>query len=291
MTDLTIKQVTVADLLLPAALLVGLSVFTLMQLGVLTLRPAQAHPGPQTTVVAARAYEYRLPGDFQMDGAPINGTMEAVQSGPIEVMTHQVTLADYGMCVSDGACKPPQPVLRSERADVPVTGVSFDDAVDYAQWLSDRTGDIWRLPTVAEWIFFAGDRAVDHAVDAPTDAANPAARWIASYEQEASRAVSADAMPQPVGTFGVNDLGITDIAGNVWEWTTTCVNRTTLASDGSTISVVESCGARYLEGRHLTPMSVFVRDSRSGGCAVGAAPDNLGFRLVREPGGWLRLPF
>jgi hypothetical protein len=29
-----------------------------------------------------------------------------------------------------------------------------------------------------------------------------------------------------------------------------------------------------------------VRDGRAGGCAVGAPPDNLGFRLVRERG-WI----
>jgi hypothetical protein len=42
------------------------------------------------------------------------------------------------------------------------------------------------------------------------------------------------------------------------------------------------------------PMSAFVQDARGGGCSMGIAPDNLGFRLVREPGpyervaGWLR---
>ncbi len=291
MTARPIDNLTLADLLLPASLLVGLSVFSLMQLDILSLKPSEAYRSPETVVVAPRAYEYRLPGDFQMDGVPVNGTMQQAEAGPIEVMLHQVTLADYRECVSRGACDAAEPVLRSARADVPVTGVSFDDAMDYAQWLSDRTGDTWRLPTVAEWQFIAGDRAVDNALDAVTDADNPAERWIATYEQEASRAVSADAMPQPSGFFGANDLGVMDIAGNVWEWTATCANRTTLALDGSTASVVESCGIRYLEGRHLTPMSVFVRDSRSGGCSIGAAPDNLGFRLVREPRSWLRLPF
>ncbi|TGV96539.1 formylglycine-generating enzyme family protein, partial [Mesorhizobium sp. M2E.F.Ca.ET.154.01.1.1] len=32
----------------------------------------------------------------------------------------------------------------------------------------------------------------------------------------------------------------------------------------------------------------FIRDGKSGGCAVGTPPDNLGFRLVRERGGLLR---
>ena len=291
MTTLTDKEVTFADLLLPAALLVGFGVFALAQLGVIAFAPSHAAPGPETVVVEARAYDYRLPGDFQMDSAPVNGILRHAELGPVEVMRHQVTLADYRRCVAVGACESPEPAVRPLHDDVPVTGVSYDDATAYAAWLSDRTGDRWRLPTVAEWIFLAGDRAVDHAIEQQTDAANPAARWLAAYEQEASRAVPANATPQPLGSFGANELGVMDIGGNVWEWTATCANRTTLAPDGTIDHVVESCGIHYVEGRHLTPMTVFVRDSRSGGCSVGAPPDNLGFRLVREQGFNLRLPF
>ena len=285
------KDVTFADLLLPATLLVGLSAFALTQVGIITFYQGHDALGPQTVVVEARTYEYRMPGDFLKDGAPVNGVLLQTEMGPLEVMRHQVTLADYRQCVTDGACEAPQPAVRPARDDVPVTGVSYDDAVAYADWLSSQTGDRWRLPTVAEWIFVAGDRAVDHALEQQTDAANPAARWIAAYEQEASRATSVNAMPQPIGSFGANDLGIMDIGGNVWEWTTTCASRTTLAPDGSIASMVESCGVHYLEGRHLTPMSVFVRDARGGGCSVGAPPENLGFRLVREPGFSLRFPW
>lgn len=291
MTTLVDKEVTFVDLLLPATLLFGISVFALAQLGVIALEPGRSAPGPETVVVEARAYDYRAPGDFQMNGAPVNGNLLHAEMGPVEVMRHQVTLADYRQCVADGACESPEPAVRSLRDDVPVTGVSYDDAVAYAAWLSGQTGDRWRLPTVAEWIFVAGNRGVDHALEKQTDSANPADRWIAAYEQEASRALQANAMPQPTGSFGASDLGVMDIGGNVWEWTATCANRTTLAPDGAIASVVESCGVHYLEGRHLTPMSVFVRDARGGGCSVGAPPDNLGFRLIREPGFILHLPF
>ena len=37
-----------------------------------------------------------------------------------------------------------------------------------------------------------------------------------------------------------------------------------------------------LEGLHRAYMSNFVRDGKSGGCAVGTPPEHLGFRLVRE---------
>lgn len=285
MTTQAVKDVTFANLLLPAALLVGLSALALAQTGVVTFEPGRPMaPGPEAVTVEARAYDHRMPGDFQMNGAPVNGILLHMEMGPIEVMRDQVTLADYRQCVAEGACDTAEPAIRPARDDVPVTGVNYDDAVAYAGWLSSRTGGRWRLPTVAEWVFIAGNRAVDHAIEQQTDAANPAARWLAAYDQETSRAVSASAMPQPTGSFGANDLGVMDLGGNVWEWTATCANRTTLAPDGSIASVVESCGVHYLEGRHLTPMNVFVRDARGGGCSVGAPPDNLGFRLVREPG-------
>ena len=41
-------------------------------------------------------------------------------------------------------------------------------------------------------------------------------------------------------------------------------------------------GVRVLEGLHRAYMSNFVRDGKSGGCAVGTPPEHLGFRLVRD---------
>ena len=45
---------------------------------------------------------------------------------------------------------------------------------------------------------------------------------------------------------------------------------------------IDNCGVHVLEGRHRAYMSNFVRDGKSGGCAVGTPPENLGFRLVRD---------
>ena len=39
-----------------------------------------------------------------------------------------------------------------------------------------------------------------------------------------------------------------------------------------------------VEGEHRTYMTDFIRDPRTGGCAVGVPPANLGFRRVVEPG-------
>ena len=275
---------TIPGLALPVLLLAALTAFIAMELRWTFPLPATGVQRPATTKLASRAFSYRAPGEFQRGGQPVDGPLVRVEGpGRLEVMTYQVTVAEYRQCVDAGACRAAEPKRRAT-GDVPVTGVSFADAVAYAEWLSGSTGEPWRLPTVAEWVFAAGDRAVDPALGLDDSPGDPASRWLAAYEREIALGSNASAAPQPRGTFGFNDIGVADIGGTVWEWTSTCGSRTTLDEGGSPLTVLPSCGVRYLEGRHRTQMSSFVRDARSGGCSIGAPPDNLGFRLVRDSG-------
>jgi len=41
-----------------------------------------------------------------------------------------------------------------------------------------------------------------------------------------------------------------------------------------------------VQGAHRTYMTDFIRDPRTGGCAAGVPPANLGFRLVVEDQSW-----
>jgi formylglycine-generating enzyme required for sulfatase activity len=271
----------VFDLAVPAGLLCLLLGVVSVQLGVFSLPQASADV-PETVVVTSAPYAYRAVGDFQQEGVPVDGPLVSLDPAPqVEIMRYQVTASAYDRCVEAGACQAANPNLRAS-GEVPVTGVSFEDASQYAQWLSSVTGEAWRLPTVAEWDFAAGARAADHVVQAQTNAANPADRWLAFYEQESAAKVDVDPMPRTPGFFGFNENGLADVGANVWEWTSTCAQRTTLDGGGQVATLVETCGLRYLEGRHRTPMNIFVRDARGGGCSVGVPPANLGFRLVRE---------
>jgi formylglycine-generating enzyme required for sulfatase activity len=198
---------------------------------------------------------------------------------PLEIMKHQVSAADYQRCVADRACK----ATAAGRGDRPVVQVSWRDAEAYAAWLSRRTGETWRLPTDEEWAFAAGSRWQDDGL--PVDDADPARRWLARYEREAAQKKDkADAETRPIGAFGANENGLVDLAGNVWEWTSTCFLRAELDATGRiTDRKTMNCGVRVVEGQHRAYVTDFVRDARAGGCAAGVPPANLGFRLVRQP--------
>ena len=272
-----------AGLLLPALLLLALSALVAVQTGALRLPALSgASFAPELLTIAPRAFWYRDSGDYLSEGVPVDAPIvERTPAHPLEIMKYQVGVTDYARCVDAGACKPAEP-RHKVLGNVPITGVSFTDAEAYARWLTGLTGQNWRLPTIEEWAFVAGSRAVDSGLGVATDGANPAERWLAFYAREAALGTDASAAPEPFGTFGLNEFGVADLSGSVWEWTATCNSRTRLDANGGVISHIEACGVRFLEGRHRTPMSSFIRDGRSGGCSVQAPPDNLGFRLVRD---------
>jgi formylglycine-generating enzyme required for sulfatase activity len=237
--------------------------------------------------IAARPFQYRLAGDFSRDGRPAEAPLREVQiSGGVRIMTRQVTSGEYARCVDDGAC--PRVPHASEAADRPVVGVSWRDATAYAEWVTNKTGVLHRLPTDEEWVFAAGEKARDEALPL-ADPADPAQAWIARYEAEASRAQPLALEPQQIGTFGRNENGLNDIGGNVWEWTNTCFLRITLEPTGAARVTNSNCGVRVVQGAHRTYMTDFIRDPRTGGCAAGVPPANLGFRLVVEDRNWPRL--
>jgi formylglycine-generating enzyme required for sulfatase activity len=138
-----------------------------------------------------------------------------------------------------------------------------------------------RIPTDAEWAYAAGGRFADDALPAGADG-DPGQRALAIYDRDVDREQTIESGPQPIGSFGVNENGLLDVAGSMWEWTDSCFVRAMIDAHGDIVPTTTNCGVRIVEGRHRTYMTDFVRDARSGGCAYGVAPANLGFRLVRD---------
>ena len=268
------------SLLVPLGLIVALSAGVVLQTGVIPFR-APSRAEPVVITVEPGSFAYRQPGEFYRSGFAVDAPKaEETVNHSLTIMKYQVSTLDYDACVADGAC-PARETTTASRADMPATGISHDDASAYAKWLSDKTGTLWRLPSDLELAFAAAEDFPDDALGVDADSGNPALRWLADYEREAARKRSRDPEPLPYGSFGENSHGLTDFAGNVWEWTSTCNRRVDLTSSGKASSV-ESCGVYIASGKHRAPLSSFIRDPKSGGCAVGVPPDHVGFRLVKD---------
>lgn len=267
-------------ILLTAAIAAPLSVAAIP-----TLLPPTSGLSPVEAVdVAPRAFTYRRAGEFNLAGQPVDAPLKPLfRTVVLHIMRSQVTAAEYDRCVVEAECAARSAFERSD-PNMPAVQVSWHDATDYAHWLSARTGQRWRLPTDEEWVFAAGTRFHDDALLVGVSR-DPSVRWLARYEKEAGQE-SLDRQPRPTGTFGMNEFGLFDLSGNVWEWTNSCFIRQSLDANGSPLgSSTENCGVRVVEGEHRAYVTDFVRDASNGGCSAGQPPSNLGFRLVREDSG------
>lgn len=119
----------------------------------------------------------------------------------------------------------------------PMVCVYWTEAQDYAAWLSEKTGETYRLLSEAEWEYVArggvdtkwfwGDddsKICDYGNVLDQSAANDPT-LIAGSGTSMDMAATCDdgyAIVSPVGQFKPNAYGVYDTIGNVWEWTQDC---------------------------------------------------------------------
>jgi len=101
--------------------------------------------------------------------------------------------------------------------DHPVVHLAYKDTEAYATWAGKE------LPTEAEWEY-AARGGLDGAEYAWGDAPTPGGRYMANTWQGAfpneNLATDGYTRTSPVGAFPPNGYGLSDMIGNVWEWTT-----------------------------------------------------------------------
>ncbi len=162
------------------------------------------------------------------------------------------------------------------RGKRPVIDVSWDDAVAYTKWLSERTGKKYRLPTEAEWEF---------AIRGGSDSTF----WW-GYQVEEGRANCFDCGSEwdrkstaPVASFPPNNFGLHDMAGNVREWVQDCYhpNYSGAPLDGSAWMDIK-CGQRVVRGGAFNKTSDSMRPIWRGHFKPNLRFSFTGFRVVRE---------
>ena len=165
--------------------------------------------GPDGSPAAAPSSFVAVPaGRFMMgssEGQDDEAPVHAVDVDAFEMAVYPVTRAEYAEFLSATGHTTPREWLSPEFAqpDLPVCGVSWDDAVAYCAW----RGGI-RLPTEAEWERAArGGREGDRY---------PWGDTIPSWIPGDGRGPLAG--PWPVTLGAPNGFGLFGIAANVHEW-------------------------------------------------------------------------
>ncbi len=246
--------------------------------------PGPENPGPANpngpAPVAFKPEFIQIPGgSFQMgrSGATVAELpVHAVSVKPFTMDKTEVTNAEYAQFVKETGHEAPsnwvgnRPIPGQEL--LPVTFVSYADALAFADWRSKRDGVKYRLPTEEEWEYAARGGDQDNVYP-----------WGNSWvEGNAVTKSTGATMPKPVGS-AANDKtrwGVMDMMGNVYEWTSTKATYypgSTKQVEGEQKNWYVVRGASFGTEQNPKPISATRRDWFSENTKVGV----LGFRLVR----------
>ena len=194
---------------------------------------------PQGAATAAPAADASAPsrmvglpgGSFQgAERIGVNQDFAYYRIAPFLLDVTEVTVAQYAACVRAQRCKPAGTTIstegqskadqkkwsaacngeRPDRADHPVNCVDWSQARDYCTWAGKR------LPAEEELEWAARGASADGIYPWGEEAPGDRACWSGPPGGKRTGTCPVGSHPK-----GNSPEGISDLAGNVWEWTTT----------------------------------------------------------------------
>lgn len=188
---------------------------------------------PNTTVsykmvpVAAGTFEMGSP-DSDPNHKSDEQPQHKVSVGPFWMQSHEVTWDEYRLFMFanqggeiahkdglvDGVSRPTRPYVEMSFGmginGYPAISMTQHAANKYAEWLSARTGEFYRLPTEAEWEYACRAGATTPYFFGSDDSQLGDYAWYSA---------NAEGKYQKVATRKPNPWGLYDMLGNVEEWT------------------------------------------------------------------------
>lgn len=177
-------------------------------------------------------------------------------------------------------------------SDLPVIHVSAADAEAYARWLSEHSGERYRLPSEAEFEYAlrAGRQSLYPWGDGPppvgagnltgaADVSPGGRRWRNAF------AGYRDGFwgPAPVARDFANAFGLHDLAGNVSEWVADCWHEGyRRAPEDGRAWINPGCRSRVVRGGSWASSPALSRSAWRAPAQVDVTNARTGFRVVRE---------
>jgi formylglycine-generating enzyme required for sulfatase activity len=225
----------------------------------------QKRPARKGEVPQPRAFEYERPQH------------KVTIAQPFAVGRREVTFDEWDQCSAAGACGYHPKDQGWGRGDRPVIDVSWEDAQDFVDWLSHKTGKRYRLPSEAEW---------EYAARAGTDTTF---WWGDTAEKGRANCEDCGAAPTekktvPVGSFRPNGFGLFNVAGNAAEWVEDCWHESYRGAppNGAAWTYNGQCRQRVLRGGSFASEANLIRSAARFRYDLDVRYYANGFRIARD---------
>jgi formylglycine-generating enzyme required for sulfatase activity len=194
---------------------------------------------------------------------------------PFAIGRYEVTFDEWDRCVEDKGCTAQPDDREWGRGGRPVINVSWLDAKAFATWLSQKTGQTYRLPTEAEW---------EYAARAGTNTPFWWGRDVGSRQANCRECnTGVGQQTNPVGSYKPNAFGLFDTAGNAAEWVEDCWNDNYRgAPKDASAWAAGQCRLRVLRGGAFDSQAKAVRSTARFRYDTDVRYSANGFRVVRE---------
>ncbi len=179
---------------------------------------------PEPVVIPTQLFEPEMvsipAGPFLMGATPQSNASDwekpqfTIELPDYSISKYPITVGEYAQFLEDSGKPAPQQTgwltlkPTAARAILPVSGVSWYDAMAYCQWLQEKTGRPYCLPTEAEWEKAA--RGIDGRLYPWGN------EWDSSKCNNSNKITAVNAFPD-----GQSPYGCLDMVGNLREWTST----------------------------------------------------------------------
>lgn len=189
----------------------------------------------------------------------------------LAVSTTEITIAQYRQFLAGSQSGN---TLPAGNDSLPASGISFDEAEAFVNWLSWQTGHHYRLPSATEW---------EYAARAGTSTAYSWGNEMRDNKASCRNCKSDyTGVVAPVGSFPANSWGLYDTHGNVWEWTKDCIDPNMAPPPNGMPRLFGNCDMRELRGGSARSDAWSIRAGTRATAQRGSQTPDLGFRVVMD---------
>ncbi len=210
------------------------------------------------------------------DGHPLEGPSHLVSINKFNMSTTEITFYQWDACVKAGGCNNNPSDENWGRKNRPVINVSWNDAQQYVNWLSQKSGRSYRLPSESEWEYAARAGSQKNFSWGDKVGKNKANCKVCGSKWD-------DKQTAPVKSFKPNKFGLYDMHGNVLELTQDCFHPHYYeAPTDQSPWMTGKCESHMYRGGYWGSEAYFMWSLFRNGVKSDGSSNGMGFRVANN---------